>query len=107
LSDLGRRAYVHYWSTSLARAILGAPSKKALTVLDLRNETYIVPEDIIATLEAMDVLETRKRGGAGALVNKAKVREWVERNKVDLAPVVHVDAFVQDTSGLGAEGQEQ
>ncbi|KAF2739523.1 acyl-CoA N-acyltransferase [Polyplosphaeria fusca] len=106
LSDLGRRAYIHYWSTTLARAILGAPSKKTLTVLDLRNETYIVPEDIIATLQAMDVLEHRKRGGADAVINKAKVREWVERNRINLAPVVDPDAFVQEEADVEVEDDE-
>ncbi|KAF2711499.1 acyl-CoA N-acyltransferase [Pleomassaria siparia CBS 279.74] len=95
LSDLGLRAYQHYWSSTLARTILSAPSKKTLTVLDLRNETYIVPEDIIATLQDMNVLEHRKRGGADAVVNKAKVREWVKENKVDLTAPVDPEGFLE------------
>ncbi|KAF2258105.1 hypothetical protein CC78DRAFT_479640 [Lojkania enalia] len=97
LSDLGRRAYLHHWSTTLARAILGVPSRKTLTVLDLRNETYIVPEDIVATLQVMDVLEHRKRGGADIVINKSKVRAWVEKNKADLRSAV-------DPEGFGREG---
>ena len=95
LSDLGRIAYIHYWSQTLARTILSYPSKKTLTVKDLREKTYIVPEDIIATLQTMDVLEQKKRGGAEAVINKARVRTWAETHKVDLkASPVDPDAFI-------------
>ncbi|KAI8939000.1 hypothetical protein NX059_004844 [Plenodomus lindquistii] len=95
LSDLGRIAYIHYWSQTLARTILASPSKRTLTVQDLRERTYIVPEDIIATLQVMDVLEQKKRGGAEVVINKAKVRAWAEASKVDLNRVpVDADAFV-------------
>lgn len=101
LSELGKRGYQSYWSQAIARAILSAPSKKILTIEDIRDETYIVQEDIIATLQAMQVLENRKRGGAEAVMNKAKVREWMEANRVGLTPPVDVDGFVE------AEKQEE
>ncbi|OAG15160.1 hypothetical protein CC77DRAFT_947391 [Alternaria alternata] len=95
LSDLGRIAYIHYWSQTLARTILTCPSKKIVTVQDLREKTYIVPEDIIATLQTMDVLEQKKKGGADAVINKARVRAWADTHKVDLkACPVDPDAFV-------------
>ena len=62
---------------------------------DLREKTYIVPEDIIATLQAMDVLEQKKKGGADAVINKARVRAWADTHKVDLKAIpVDPDAFV-------------
>lgn len=94
LSDLGRLAYVHYWSQTLARTLLSCPSKKTLTVHDLGQKTFIVPDDIIATLQDMDVLEHKKRGGAEAVINKAKVRAWVDKHKVNLRSPVDPDAFV-------------
>lgn len=81
LSDLGHRAYTHYWSHTLSRTILSLPPSKSrtITVMDLRNETYIVPEDIIATLQSMEVLESRKKGGkTEVVINREKVRKWVE-----------------------------
>lgn len=61
----------------------------------MREKTYIVPEDIIATLQTMDVLEQKKKGGADAVINKAKVRAWADTHKVDLkACPVDPDAFV-------------
>ncbi|KAK1918971.1 hypothetical protein P3342_001101 [Pyrenophora teres f. teres] len=107
LSDLGRIAYTHYWSQTLARTILNSPSKKIITIHDLRDKTYIVPEDIIATLQAMDVLEQRKKGGADAVINKARVRMWAESNGVDVKRgPVDTEAFVvRDASrGVSEDG---
>jgi histone acetyltransferase HTATIP len=43
----------------------------------------------------MDVLEQKKRGGANAVINKAKVRAWADTHKVDLKVCpVDSDAFV-------------
>ncbi|KAH7115164.1 acyl-CoA N-acyltransferase [Dendryphion nanum] len=101
LSELGRRAYIHYWSQTIARAILSAPSKKALTVLDLCNETYIVPEDIITTLQIMEVLEHKKRSGTDAVINKGRVRAWAESHNVNLNNPIDTDGFIRATKGAG------
>jgi histone acetyltransferase HTATIP len=72
-------------------------------VLDLREKTYIVPEDIIATLQAMDVLEHKKKGGAEAVINKAKVRAWADSHRVDLRSFpVDPEAFVMRESSRSA-----
>jgi histone acetyltransferase HTATIP len=97
---------MHYWSQTLARTILDCPSKKNLTVAYLRDETYITPEDIISTLQAMDVLEHKKKGGAEAVINKASVRAWVEKNKCDLKNPIDPEAFLVE-SGEDDEGIEQ
>ena len=106
LSDLGRLAYTHYWSATLARTLLAHPSKKTLSVVDLRDFTYIVPEDIIATLQAMEVLDHKKRGGADAVINKAKVKIWAEKHEIDLKTwPVDPEAFVvRETSRAGECG---
>lgn len=93
LSDLGFLAYKHYWSRTLARTILAVPAKRAITIADLRDETYIAAEDIVATLQGMGVVEQRKRGGAELVINKAAVRAWAERGKVDLKECIDVEAF--------------
>jgi hypothetical protein len=54
-----------------------------------------VQDDIITTLQAMQVLDQKKRGGADAVINKAKVRAWAEAHKVDLHPPVDIGGFVQ------------
>jgi histone acetyltransferase HTATIP len=43
----------------------------------------------------MDVLEHKKRGGAEAVINKAKVKAWAESHKVDLkSSPIDPEAFV-------------
>lgn len=81
--------------------------------MDLRNETYIVPEDIVATLQGMGVLE--QRDGTQAVINKARVREWVKRHGVDLRPPVDregfvelsVERWVEGGTGSGSEEEEE
>ena len=41
----------------------------------------------------MDVMEQKKRGGAEFVINKAKVRAWVEKHKVVLKSPVDEEAF--------------
>jgi histone acetyltransferase HTATIP len=95
---------VHYWAQTLARTLLGAPAKKTLSVLDLRDRTYITPDDIMATLQDMDVLEQKKRGGAEVVINKAKVRAWVEARRMDLSNPVDPGAFaLRERSRSGSE----
>jgi histone acetyltransferase HTATIP len=62
-------------------------------VLELRDRTYITPDDIIATLQDMGVLEQKKRGGADVVINKAKVRAWVEARGIELRSPVDPEAF--------------
>lgn len=52
-----------------------------------------MPEDIIATLQAMGVLEDRKRGGADAVINKARVRAWVDAHKIKLINPIDPEGF--------------
>lgn len=91
-------AYTHYWSQTLARTILEAPAKHTLSIAELRDKTYIAADDIIGTLQMMDVLEHKKRGGAQALINKSKVRTWAEKNKVNLKNPIDPEAFILESS---------
>lgn len=97
VSELGRRSYERFWAATLARALLALPQKETITVKDLCDMTYIVQEDIIPTLRSMGVLESKKRGGANESINKAKVRAWLETNKVSLDPPVDLEAFTMES----------
>jgi GNAT superfamily N-acetyltransferase len=93
LSELGRQAYVRYWSGVIARYILSLPSRKTATVQQICDETYILQEDIVATLKEMGILELRKKGGASAVINKARVREWAALHHVSLESPIDLGAF--------------
>ena len=58
LSELGRRAYLAFWSATLARYITAnIPNDRRITVKEISEGTYILPDDVIATLKDMNVLE--------------------------------------------------
>jgi GNAT superfamily N-acetyltransferase len=100
LSELGRRAYVQYWAGMICRYILTLPKNKPISVQSISEGTYIVPEDVVSTLKEMDVLERRNSVGTGktkkapgAVINKAKVKEWMGKNRVSVRCPIVEEAF--------------
>lgn len=93
VSELGRKSYERFWAGMIARAIIRMPNKKAITVEDLVQETYISHEDILLTLRSMGLLEFRKKGVATATINKANLRIWMDSNKASPNSPVDLDAF--------------
>jgi hypothetical protein len=67
----------------------------------------MLPDDVIAALKEMGVLNAKKKADRTAVVNKAKVREWAKVNHVDvdLTHSVSSDGFVEEwvPEGAGAE----
>ena len=51
-------------------------------------------EDIIIALKDMKVLDPEKKADADMVVNKAKVRQWMESNKVQAIEPVAPRCFV-------------
>ena len=98
---------MRYWSQTLTRTVLAFPAKKTLTIADLRDETYITADDIIATLQYMDVLEHKKKGGAQLVINKESLRTWAETHKVSLEDPVDPDAFVIENEESEAEDEDK
>ncbi|KAI9816606.1 MAG: hypothetical protein M1827_001739 [Pycnora praestabilis] len=97
LSALGRVSYLSFWSTTIARAILALPTAAlpnkqfststpiAITVSSLSIATYILPEDILAALQSMEILDPEKRFDDAAVISKVRIREWARKNNVDPA----------------------
>ncbi|KAF2211252.1 hypothetical protein CERZMDRAFT_43722 [Cercospora zeae-maydis SCOH1-5] len=104
LSADGRKSYVKYWTGAVAREVLlGGHGKKVLSVKDVAEKTWIMPEDVVVALKEMDVYEKRKTASGNIVVSKSKVRAWVEKHRVGLEAIVDVDAFVEDK---GSENEE-
>jgi len=107
LSELGKRGYLAFWSGTIARYIVSRPPKRTVTVKTIGEETYILPDDIITTLKEMDVLERRSKGGAEAVINKAKVRAWAAANSVSMMPPVDPDALVEYGEDMNGDMADQ
>lgn len=75
--------------------------KRNVTLRGISDATYILLEDIIATLKEMKVLEhrpnTNKKNNSSSeeipVLNKAKVRRWALENGVGLMPPVDASAL--------------
>ncbi|KXT17800.1 hypothetical protein AC579_5320 [Pseudocercospora musae] len=100
LSVPGKKGYVSYWSAEIARCLLSQPNKKTLSIKEISELTWIMPEDVVVALKEMDVLEKRKTASGNIFLNKNKIQSWVEKGKVKLGPVVDVEAFIEDESEL-------
>ncbi|KAF2664490.1 histone acetyltransferase, MYST family [Microthyrium microscopicum] len=94
LSELGRKAYIHYWAATIARLVVRLPAKKKISVQEITEATSILPEDIIATLKEMDLMERKRDRDGHAYVNKSAVISWMAMNRVDMMGPVDENAFV-------------
>ncbi|KZF21786.1 hypothetical protein L228DRAFT_261915 [Xylona heveae TC161] len=119
LSDLGRRAYLSFWSATIARLILSASpsspqpkgkvaaSEPAFSVKDISDITYILIDDIIATLKEMKLLGREKRVDGSIVISKESVRQWANRNRIDLRNPVDPEAFLEKPPPEGEEDDEE
>ncbi len=104
ISDLGKKGYKRYWGAEIARWLLGVRDtdrKKGKGMVDIEKisrETWIAPEDCLAVLRDMGVVEKAGRGKGTVervRVDKVRIREWVERERLSLDRVVDDDGFVE------------
>ncbi|KAF2724122.1 histone acetyltransferase, MYST family [Polychaeton citri CBS 116435] len=103
LSTTGRKGYIKYWSAELAKHILNCGTRKVVTIKEISEQTWILPEDIVAALKEMDCYEKRTTASGNVVVSKSRVREWAQNNHVSDAPAIDVDAFVTDDEEEGSE----
>jgi hypothetical protein len=96
LSDLGRRGYLSFWSSTIAQHILTLPTRKTTSIKNISESLFILPEDVLYALKEMNVLNPHKKSDGTAVTTKAIIREWIRSNNIDLTPVVDPDAFDPD-----------
>lgn len=93
MSELGRMGYLKFWQARVASAILGMRNKSTVRVEEIAAVCWMLPEDVMMTLQEMHVLATRKKNDASLVISKARVREWLSVSKVDLTPPVDEAGF--------------
>lgn len=120
ISELGRKGYGRFWGAEIARWILSA-GEAVVDVEDCSEATWIAPEDCLAVLRDMDVVEEDGLGpkkspartdaegedkveeGEGELpkeelvprvrILKDAVRAWVARQRVGLERACDPEGF--------------
>jgi hypothetical protein len=104
ISNLGKKGYRRYWSAEIARWLLECREtdrKKGRGMVDVERisrETWIAGEDCLGVLREMGVVEKAGKGKGSVervRVDKGRVREWVEREKLCLDRVVDSEGFVE------------
>ena len=88
LSELGRKGYAKFWETRIAQSILRMKTKTTMTLKEIAEACWMLPEDVIMVLQEMDVVTPSKRTDGTVMISKARVRQWVSANNIDLTPPV-------------------
>ena len=105
LSELGRKGYMRFWEARVARAILELKSKKALSVGEIAEACWVLPEDVVVILKDMGVLTASKRTDGAALISKARLRECILKKGLDLTPPVSAQGFLDEWIPGPEEGE--
>ncbi|KAI0121854.1 acyl-CoA N-acyltransferase [Daldinia grandis] len=148
ISELGRKGYKRFWAGEIARWLLELNIPKVqgddiegeeetiITVEEVSKATWIVPEDCLAVLREMGVVEdvgpdptetitangsTERLGGSvsdgDVEIEEAKtaprvrldreaIRRWVSANKIDLTKTCDPDGFVEGYAVREGESEE-
>ena len=92
LSNQGRQSYLKYWAQAVAVAILELNSGTAVTIEDLSQATFILPDDIVSALQYMGLAERNKKGSK-INIDKCAILRWLDRNNLDHTLPVDYDYF--------------
>ena len=90
---MAKQSYQSYWSREIARAVLQSKVNKRVTIQEISEDTYILPEDIVSTLLQMGVLGTTRMDGS-KVVAKDAVRDWLRMSKIDARLPIAEDGWL-------------
>ncbi|KAI1370536.1 acyl-CoA N-acyltransferase [Hypoxylon crocopeplum] len=144
ISELGRKGYKRFWAGKIARWLLqleiapnadGGGKDTLVSVEDCSASTWIAPEDCLAVLREMGVVEDAGLGPAKAhgsddgdadmdpededseakvvemvprvRIDKQAVLRWVRAHKIDLELPCDPDGFVEGYAVKGGEGGDE
>merc|ERR1712176_1734191 len=80
LSDLGKISYRSYWTFVLMNLLSNHESRKTLGIKDISNITAIKVEDIISTLQSLNMVKFWK-GQHVVYVQELQIREYMKNKK--------------------------
>lgn len=147
LSTMGRKSYLRFWSERIARFMMSESpdadgkhvfekkrknkitlSKEEMTIKEIGDRTGMLAEDVVASLNEMEVCELVKRkkqrpagtdgvsNGQGnevdapplltMYVKRSKILEWAEKNRVVLEDPVKEEGFLGEWAASVDEDSE-
>lgn len=87
---------MRFWEVRVAAAILEMKAKRTLSVAEIAEACWMLPEDVVGTLKDMEVLTASKRADGAAVVGKARLRECILKRGLDLTPPVSEEGFLDE-----------
>ena len=96
LSELGRKGYIKFWEARITRTILRMKTKTVMTVREIAEACWVLPEDIVLVLQDMNVVTPSKKTDGTVVISKARVRQWVSKNNIDLTPPIDEKGFLEE-----------
>lgn len=64
-----------------------------MSIEELVDSTWISPEDVISTLEAMGVVKSGPKAPVEAVVIRDEVETWTMQHRIKMDPVIDAGAF--------------
>ena len=96
LSELGKKGYMQFWVSRVARTVLAMRNKSTLSVAELATRCSMLPEDVMAALKDMGAVGGKKKAVGSMVISKSGVRDFVVRSRTDLTPPVDEKCFLED-----------
>ena len=96
LSELGSKGYMQFWTARVAKTVLELKNKSSLTVAEVAERCFMLPDDVMAVFKEMGVLGGKKKTDGGLMLSKAKIRDFAVKNGLDLASPVDEDGFLEE-----------
>ncbi|KAK4194789.1 putative histone acetyltransferase [Triangularia verruculosa] len=113
ISELGKKGYKRFWAGEIARWILSLPATSnaiepgkevlAVDVSDCSQATWIVPEDCLAVLREMGVVED---AGFGPVVKQSSLGKPMELSELGV-PIMPPDEASTNKEKEGSPEQEE
>ena len=87
---------MRFWEVRVATAILELKAKRTLSVAEIAEVCWMLPEDVVGTLKDMGVLTASKRADGAAVISKSRLKECVLKKGLDLTPPVSEEGFLDE-----------
>ncbi|KAK9473301.1 acyl-CoA N-acyltransferase [Dipodascopsis tothii] len=93
LSALGRKSYMAYWCTELARIIMAHDDEDTVSLVDISRQTAVRLEDMLEALKEMDAIEEIADGDCTMhVLCKQQILTYARCNNIDISTSPLIDS---------------
>jgi hypothetical protein len=115
ISDLGKRGYLRFWSSEIARYLLEFEDsenkgKGTVTLEQISKDTWICVEDCLCALRDMGVAISAGKGRGDTQrvsVDKEMIRAWATNGRMRLEPTINPSGFIEGYGCKAVDAETQ